>query len=178
MKFLKNLFIVIVVLAVVLVVVGFFLPKTSHVERSIVIEASQDTVFQEVNSFENYNNWSPWFKLDPDAEYTFSGPDSGVGATMAWDSEKAQVGVGSQEIVESTYPNFVKAKLLFGEDPNPGYISYTIEELGPRQSKLTWAFDADFGNNIVGRYFGMFMDGMLGPKYEEGLQALKEDIES
>ena len=55
MKFLKNLFIVIAVLAIIIIVVGFFLPKTAHVERSIVINASQDKVFQQVNSFDDYN---------------------------------------------------------------------------------------------------------------------------
>jgi len=177
MKFLKNLFIVIAVLAIIIIVVGFFLPKTAHVERSIVINASQDKVFQQVNSFDDYNSWSPWYKLDPEAKYEYSGPDSGVGAKMSWESDNAQVGIGSQEIVESTYPKLVKTELLFGEDPNPGYATFELEELGPRETKVTWSFDADFGSNIVGRYFGFFLDSMLGDTYEEGLQALKQEIE-
>ena len=178
MKFLKNLFIVIAVLAIVIIIVGFFLPKTAHVERSITINASQDKVFQQVNTFDDYNNWSPWYKMDPDAKYEFSGPDSGVGAMMSWDSENAQLGTGSQKIVESTYPKLVKTELLFGEDPKPGYATFELEELGPRETKVTWSFDADFGNNIVGRYFGVFLDSMLGSTYEEGLQALKEEVEN
>ncbi|AKE52744.1 SRPBCC family protein [Kangiella geojedonensis] len=177
MKFLKNLFIVIAVLAIIIIVVGFFLPKHAHVERSIVINASQDKVFQQVNSFDDYNSWSPWYKLDPEAKYEYSGPDSGVGAKMSWESDNAQVGIGSQEIVESTYPKLVKTELLFGEDPNPGYATFELEELGPRETKVTWSFDADFGDNIVGRYFGFFLDSMLGDTYEEGLQALKQEIE-
>ena len=178
MKFLKNLFIVIAVLAIILIVVGFFLPKTSHVERSITINASRDAVFQQVNTFEDYNSWSPWFDRDPNAEYSYSGPDSGVGAQMSWKSDNSQVGNGAQKIVESTYPKLVKMELLFGEDPNPGYATFELEEVSSQQTKLTWSFDADFGNNIIGRYFGMFMDGMLGPDYEKGLQSLKAKIES
>ena len=177
MKFLKYFFIVIAVLVIALVVVGFFLPKQVHVERTIIINASQDKVFQQVNTYKNYNDWSPWFKLDPDADYEFSGPDSGVGATMSWQSEDSQVGSGSQKIVESRSPSFVKSELVFGEDPNPGYAIFELEELGPRETKVTWSFDADFGSNIIGRYFGLFMDGMLGPSYEEGLQSLKKNIE-
>ena len=178
MKFLKNLFIVIAVIAIVLIVVGFFLPKDVHVERSITIDAAPDTVFQQVNTFSSYNSWSPWFQRDPEAEYTYSGPDSGVGAMMSWKSDNPQVGNGSQEIVESTYPKLVKTKLLFGDDPEPGYAVFELEELAPRQTKLTWSFDVDFGNNIIGRYFGLFMDDMLGPDYEKGLQSLKDKIEN
>ncbi|PXF63386.1 SRPBCC family protein [Kangiella spongicola] len=177
MKFLKNFLIVIAVLAIALVIVGFFLPKMVHVERSIVINASQDKVFQQVNSFEDYNSWSPWYKLDPEAKYEYSGPDSGVGAMMSWDSEDSQVGSGSQKIIESQYPSLVKSELLFGEDPNPAYATFVLEELGPKETKVTWSFDADFGDNIIGRYFGLMMDSMLGPSYEEGLESLKAEIE-
>ena len=178
MKLLRNLFIIIAVIAIILVVVGFFLPQTAHVERSIVINASPDTVFQEVNTFEEYNDWSPWFKRDPEAVYEYSGPNSGIGAKMSWKSEVPQVGNGSQEIIESTYAKHVKTELIFGEDPKPSYASFELEELGPKSTKLTWSFDADFGNNIIGRYFGIFMDKMLGPDYESGLESLKNKIEN
>lgn len=177
MKFLKYLFLIIAALAVVIVVVGFFLPKSVHMERSTTINASIDKVFQQVNTFEDYNSWSPWFERDPNAEYQFSGPETGVGAKMAWQSDDAQVGDGSQEIVESTYPKHVKTELMFGEDPKPGYAVFTLEELGPRETKITWSFEADFGNNIIGRYFGLMMDSMLGPDYEKGLASLKANVE-
>ena len=96
---------------------------------------------------------------------------------MAWTSELREVGSGLQEIIESDYPRHVKTKLYFGDDPNPGYATYTLEKLGPNQTKLTWSFDADFGNNIIGRYFGLMMDGMLGPDYEKGLAKLKSTLE-
>ncbi|NVK21174.1 MAG: SRPBCC family protein [Kangiellaceae bacterium] len=177
MKFLKWFFIILATLVAILVIAGFFLPKESHVERSTTINASMDTVFQQVNSFQNFNQWSPWVEKDPNATYTYSGPDAGVGNKMAWASELREVGSGSQEIVESDYPRHVKTKLYFGDDPNPGYATFTLEELGPKQTKLTWSFDADFGSNIVGRYFGLMMDGMLGPEYEKGLAKLKSTLE-
>ena len=177
MKFIKWFLIVVALLLVTLAVIGFFLPKVAHVERSITINASRDAVFAQVNSFKNFNQWSPWFDKDPNANYQYSGPESGVGNSMSWNSDKKEVGKGSQEIVESQYPSHVKAKLLFGDDPNPGYATYTIEEITYNQTKITWSFDADFGNNVVGRYFGLMMDGMLGPDYEKGLQSLKEKVE-
>ncbi len=178
MKFLKWLLIILVTLLIVLAVVGFFLPQKVHVERSIVIDGDRDAVFTQINSMQNFNTWSPWFKLDPNANYQYSGPEAGKGNKMSWSSEDPNVGKGAQEIVESQYPAFVKTELFFGDDPNPGYADFTIEEVTYTQTRVTWGFDADFGNNILGRYFGLMMDGMLGPKYEEGLQALKEKVEN
>lgn len=177
MKFLRNLFIAVAVVAVILVAVGFFLPKSVHMERSTTINAPIDEVFQQVNTFKNYNSWSPFFERDPDAQYQFSGPESGVGAKMAWESDKPKVGTGSQEIIESDYPVLVKSKLLFGEATEPSFTAFKLEELSSEETKVTWSFAADFGNNIVGRYFGLFMDDMLGPDYEKGLASLKNQIE-
>ncbi|NVJ67324.1 MAG: SRPBCC family protein [Gammaproteobacteria bacterium] len=178
MKFLKWFLIILVSLLIILAVVGFFLPQKVHLERSIIIGANRDTVFTQINSMQNFNQWSPWYKLDPNANYQYSGPDAGKGNRMSWSSQDPNVGKGSQEIVESQYPSLVRTELLFGDDPNPGYAEFSIEEITYTQTRVTWGFDADFGNNIVGRYFGLFLESMLGPQYEEGLKALKEQVES
>ena len=36
-----------------------------------------------LNSYRHFNQWSPWSKLDPEAVYTWSGPDDGPGARLA-----------------------------------------------------------------------------------------------
>lgn len=176
MKFLKRFFIVLVVLLIVLGVVGFFLPQTAHVERKVIIDANINTVFEQVNSMRNFHAWSPWTEKDPNAEYVFNGPLAGQGSKMAWVSQLSEVGQGSQEIVESTYPTFVKTELYFGEDPNPGFASFRLEEISLNETQVIWSFDADFGNNVIGRYFGLMMDGMLGPEYEKGLENLKNKL--
>lgn len=178
MKFLKWLLIIVVSLAIVLAVIGFFLPKTVHIERSIVIGGDRDKVFNQINSMERFNQWSPWFKLDPNANYQYSGPQSGKGSKMSWDSADPNLGKGTQEIIESQYPSLVKTELFFGDDPNPGYATFNIEEITYTQTRVTWSFDADFGNNIIGRYFGLMLDSMLGPQYDEGLKALKQQVEN
>lgn len=177
MKFLKWLLIIIAVLAVVLVVVGFILPQQRHVERSITISAMKDTVFNQVNNLQNFNNWSPWSDIDPKTSYSFTGPQSGVGATMAWDSQMEEVGSGTYKIIESNYPNLVKFEMKFGQEQMLAFSSFTLEEVGVEQTRVTWSFDIDFGNNLIGRYFGLMMDGAVGPQYEKGLDNLKDVVE-
>ena len=178
MKFLKWLLIIIAVLAVILVVVGFLLPQTKHVERSITVEATKDTVFNQVNNLQNFNNWSPWAEIDPNASYTYTGPNSGVGATMAWDSQMPEVGSGTYKIVESNYPNLVKIEMKFGQEQIPAESSFILEELSYDQTRVTWTLDADFGNDLIGRYMGFFlMERAVGPQYEKGLKNLQDIVE-
>jgi len=176
MKFLKRLLILLLGLAVIFVIVGFFLPKQVNVERSISIDAPPHVVYGLVDNFERFNEWSPWAKMDPDTKYTYSGPESGVGAKLSWESDNPNVGSGYQEIIEAIPDELVKNHLDFGEN-GKGNAAFLLKPEG-EGTHVTWAFETDFGQNLIGRYFGLFMDKMLGPHYEEGLASLKKLAES
>jgi effector-binding domain-containing protein/uncharacterized protein YndB with AHSA1/START domain len=171
MRFVKKAAIFLVVLVVLLAGIGMLLPRMRHVERSTTIGAPPATVFALVNGYRLFNKWSPWFELDPAARYTYEGPDFGVGARMAWTSEKKDVGSGSQEIVESRPHEAVKVKLDFGGQ-GTAMAQWTLAPEG-EGTKVTWGLDADMGAGPIGRWFGLMMDGMVGKDYEKGLAGLK-----
>jgi len=176
MKILKMLLIGLLALVALLVIVGLFLPSTLHVERSTVISAPQSTVFALVNGYARFNEWSPWARIDPQTNYTYEGPVQGVGAKQAWESENSEVGVGSQVITASEPYRRVETELDFGSQGTAqAYFDLTAEG---DATKVVWGFDTSFGYNLMFRYVGLFMDGMLGPSYEEGLAGLKKLAES
>lgn len=175
MKVLVKILLGLVIVVVLLAVVGFLLPREVHMERSIAVDATPNEVYQEINNFQNFNKWSPWAQIDPNTKYDYSGPASGVGAKMSWTSDHPDVGSGSQEIVESI-PNQKVTNVLLFDGFEPSYASLIIEDAG-NGSTVTWTFDGDMGNNPIGRYFGLFMEDMLGPQYEEGLSNLKMVVE-
>lgn len=176
MSIVKKILKVLAVLVLLLVVVAFLLPRSVHVERQTTISAPRATVFTLVNGFQNFNKWSPWHDRDPQTQYSYSGPSLGIGARMSWSSQDPNVGSGSQEIVESQPWELVKTKLDFGPDG----IATAHFKLVPQGSgtQVIWGFDTDLGNNPVSRYFGLFLDRMLGPDYEKGLAGLKKLAES
>lgn len=175
MNILKNFVLTIVVLAGALYAIGLVLPQAAHVERSIVVNAPATTVFTVLNGFRQFPRWSPWADLDPNAVTTVEGPETGVGAKMSW-SGNAEVGTGSQEILESTPPSSIKLRLTFGDFPGSFLASYTLTPEGAG-TRVTWGFDADYGSSVPGRYFGLLSDSMLGPDYEKGLSRLKTFVE-
>lgn len=174
MKILKWLIVGILGLAAVLAVVGLVLPRQVRVQRTATVARPPAQVYALMNNMKRFNEWSPWAKLDPKTEYTFSGPDSGVGAKLEWKSDDPNVGKGMQVITSST-PESVKLDLEFGGQGN-SKVEYAFQPDGTG-TRVTWTMDSDLGNNPIGRWFGLMMDGMVGPDFERGLASLKSVVE-
>ena len=175
MRILKWLLGIALVLAVLICGGGLLLPASSHLERSTVIERPPGEVFATLNSFGRFNEWSPWFEMDPSAKYTYSGPASGVGAKLAWVGNSS-VGSGSQEIIESVPDGRIVNALDFGGSQAKATFQLTPDGNGTR---VTWSLDSEHGYNPINRLFGAFLlDGMVGKDYEKGLVKLKGVLES
>tara|TARA_R110002096_G_scaffold343771_1_gene536695 strand:+ start:501 stop:1040 length:540 start_codon:yes stop_codon:yes gene_type:complete len=178
MKILKIVVIVIIAIIGIIVIVGMLSPREVTLERSITINASAESIFEEIKGIKALNSWSPWQKIDPEGtKYTFEGPEIGVGSKMSWESEHPDVGTGSQKITESIENKKIRTELYFGGFDAPSYANITIAPDGGK-SIVTWTFEGDMGSNPIGRIMGLMMDGMLGPSYEEGLQNLKTQAEA
>lgn len=154
---------------------GLMLPDTRHVEREITIDASAAEVFPHLNSLRQFNKWSPWAKIDPQTEYSFEGPEAGVGAKMKWTSTNKTVGKGAQEIVESEINSSVKTLLKFGKNDLSMATFKLTESSG--STNVVWSFDINLSNTIS-RYFGLMMEGWVGHSYEQGLTELKAIVEA
>ncbi len=168
-------------LIAIVILLGFVLPDKVHLERETTINASQEEIFALVADFNQWNSWSPWAKLDPDAEYSLSG--SGVGQRMEWKSEHPDVGHGAQEITALDAPNSVSTFLDFG-DMGRANATFKLSPAGDGATKVVWGFDTNMRDGVpvymqpMSTYFRFFMEGMLGPQYEEGLANLKAVAEA
>lgn len=180
MKALKYIAITLLGLVLLILLVSFFLPSKTHVERSIIINAKPKYVFELVSNFKNWNQWSPWYKKDTTAVYTFGEIVEGTGAKFSWKSNNPDVGNGGMEIVGIVPDQKVEIELTFDEFKNRADFTLS-DEAG--SIKLTWSFDSDtdklpFYWVPMSKIFGLMMDGMLGPDYEEGLKSIKAIAET
>jgi effector-binding domain-containing protein len=172
---LKKILLGLVGLIVVLVLIGFLLPREARVERSIIIDRPASVIFPVINSFERFGEWSPWQELDPNLKVTVSGQRAGVGAKYSWTGND-KVGIGTQEISASEPNKSVTNDLDFGDmGRSKAVMSLTPEGSGTR---VNWTLDSDLGTNPLFRYFGLLMDRMVGKDYERGLAKLKALAES
>jgi effector-binding domain-containing protein len=164
------------VLLAIFIVGGLFLPNTKRVERQIEIARPASFIYQFFNGFKRYNEWSPYVVKDPATQHVYSGPETGVGAKMAWTSKI--LGDGSQTVVEAKENQLVATDLVF--DGGGGKAFYQLEPKGD-STLVRWAFESDAGSkfpaNILGRWMNLLMDRFVGPDYEAGLANLKVRVE-
>lgn len=92
-------------------IIGFFLPATQTVERSVEVEAYPEDIFPLLNDLKAYSQWSPLHALLTDAETIYGGADSGVGQTMVWQNATGAYPFGSQEITQSQPSEFVQVQV-------------------------------------------------------------------
>lgn len=175
MRLMKALAGVVAVPVLLFFAVGGLLPDHAQVERGIHIERSPAAIHAVLDGYGRFNEWSPWAERDPAANYEYSGPRSGVGATLHW-SGNAEVGEGTQRIVESVPGERVVSALDFG-DRGRATAAFV---LAPRDAgtDVVWRFRADFEGRLIDRWFGLFFDRMIGGDYERGLARLKTLLES
>jgi len=162
-------------LLVVLVAIAFVLPRHATVSRSVEIAAPPSALFAIVGDLRRFNDWSPWFDRDPAAVYTFTGPTDGVGQTLNWKSEDKTVGSGSMAIERLDPDKAVDMAITFAGQ-GAAKAAMVLEPVAAG-TKVTWGFSSDLGFDPVARYFGLMMDGIVGPDYDKGLAKLKAIVE-
>jgi uncharacterized protein YndB with AHSA1/START domain len=164
-----------VVIALFLIIVALR-PGDFKIERSVLISAPPELVFEQVNDLHQFQKWSPWAKMDPDAKTTFSGPPAGVGSAFGWDGEKT--GAGTMTLTESKPTELVRFRLDFTKPfKGTNLAQFTIRPEGD-QTRLNWAMTGKY--NFVMKAAGMFMDcdKMIGDQFEQGLGFLKSIAEA
>lgn len=175
MKIIKGILVAIVVMVVIITVVGFLSPSHIRVERSVVINAPSEAVHDQVNNLKNWNNWSPWYKMDTAMKIEYNGTDAGVGASYKWISENKNVGTGDMTIIASSKDSISSAMNFMDGGVATAKFTFAGSDSG---TSVTWSMEMDMGMNPVKRVFGLFMDKMLGPDFEKGLESLKQYTES
>lgn len=174
MKLLKKVLLGLVGLVLLLVIVSFFIPSAYTVERSVIIKAGPEAIFPHVNNLQTWETWSPWTREKyPTMEYSYSGPEAGVGAISEW---KEESGNGKLVITASDTATGIRYDLEFdeGQMKSKGSITFTATSEG---TKVTWSDVGDVGLNPMGKYFTFFLDSMIGPDFQKGLNKLKTIVE-
>lgn len=173
---LKKIAIVLVVIFALIVALAATRPDTFSVERRVTIKAPPEKIMPLLADFRNWQRWSPWERLDPNMQRTFSGPASGLGAAYAW-TGNSDVGQGRMEIIEYTPPATTAIKLQFIK---PMAITNTTTfALAPQgdSTEVVWtmAGPMPFLSKVMSVF--MSMDTMVGRDFERGLAQLKAAAE-
>lgn len=162
------------IVAVVFLVVGFLLPSSRHFEHSVETNRKMTIVYDTLNSFARFTDWNMLQLRDPGMEIKASGPVSGVGAQIDYDSKESSVGKGTWKIVDSQPGKSVTLEITDEERGHNKRTSYLLESTGQnkRNVKITQTYDVDYGMDLIGRYAGMYVSSGAGERMKMSLSRL------
>jgi Polyketide cyclase / dehydrase and lipid transport len=176
MKVMKKALLVVLLIPIVLVVVSLFLPASYRVERRVTMNARPSAVFPHINSPRHWPEWTAWTVAKyPDMRVSFTGPEAGMGASYSWEGKSS--GRGTLKITRSEPDESIGYDLDFEKGKHVSKGAITLEPSGESVA-VTWSNEGDLGWNPVSRFFGLFMDKMMGPDLEEGLRNLQKKVEA
>lgn len=161
---------IILILVIYAVVAMLAFSKDYHYEKSIVINAPKEKVWEHTGSLKAYNVWDPFSKADKNVKIEYSGTSGQVGDSYHWVGNK-DVGEGKQTVTEIVPNEKMVTELQFIK-PWEGIATATFQ-LTPEgnQTKVTWTMDNELTTpmKIMKPMMDMQMDKMFG----QGLDNLK-----
>lgn len=157
---------VIVALAIVFVLAVVFtiaLPSTGHVERSVTVSSPARQIFDVLDGFHTYPSWTALTGYDSRVQMTYEGPALSSGAKVSWRSSNGTIGDGSLTVAAMPAPEQDKQVTWDVQNIWRGtnkHFTFTIDpsENG-KTSKVTMAYDVDFGWNLLARVSGLYLQG-------------------
>lgn len=175
MKLLKWLFGGLAAFIVVIIGIAYSLPNEYGVTRSITINARPDQIYPYISAPKEWKKWSVWNQRDPAMTMTYSGPEYGDGATWEWQSKtEGNGGMKFQKVIAN---HEVGYELHFEGMGKPSTGALTLLEEG-KSTKITWTMLGTSEGNLMTKLFAPFMDNLVGPDFQAGLQNLKTLVEA
>ncbi len=155
-----EMLVALLIVFVLAVLVGVALPDHGHVERSVEIPSPVRQVYDTLNGFRRFQQYTGLRGLDPAMKTSLSGPEAGVGAKVAWTSASPKLRDGSLTITESKEDTSLKMTLdndWIGTDKT--YAITLTPSANGRTVRVTESYDVNYGWNLLWRFGGLYING-------------------
>lgn len=173
MKILKNILFVILGLIALILIVALFAPKEFGGKSEIIINKSQQEVYDYIKFLKNQDNYGTWNQMDPNMQKSYIGTDGTVGFTYEWQSEEWMVGTGKQVITHLDGQK-MESDLFFADSNEAAKSVLSTTAQGENQTLVKWQVSgkSPYPWNIMNLFFNM--DG----EFDKGLENLKNQLEN
>jgi len=143
-------------------------PNEYALTRSRMIAAPAAVLYNEVNDYKNWPQFSPWLEQEPDATLTYLEETSGPHAGYAWNG--TILGEGNMTTLAVTEDESISQKINFIKPfESQSNIDWSFEPQND-STKVSWTMSGkmDFMSKMYTTFFGSFED-TVGPDFERGL---------
>jgi hypothetical protein len=177
---LLELLISMAIVAVLFLIVGVVLPSSRTLTENVETNRRLTIVFDTLNSFNRFDDWSPLALYDPAVKLQRSGPEAGVGARVEYTSDVENVGSGSWEIVESVPGERVVIAIENDDRGSNKRTEFILRPTGRnnRNVEITQTYRVDYGWDLLGRYSGLYVGRNVGDRMKLGLDRIMNMLAS
>lgn len=153
-----------------------------EIERSQLIDAPPQLLYNEINDFKNWENWGPWHEKDPDMKISYAERSKGEGASFAWQGDKGSDGsmVNQEAVKNSSILEKMILKLPFGDAESQVYWKFEPQtESGSQQTKVTLGIKGDqgFWEKAYWATKDSTRTALITPYFEKSLQKLTKTVQ-
>lgn len=161
------------------VIVGVFLPSHAHIERSIDISHNPRHIYDVLNNFRRFQDYAggELRAQDPNVKFSLSGPAYGPGATLSWQGNDV---IGNGKLVNKSGNIDLAGNSKVTWDitndwrgENKTFSFEVTPRQGQRVSSVTWSYDVDYGWNLIDRYSQLWIHGAPATLIRYGLDSLQ-----
>lgn len=160
-------------LFLVVTLLSLLMPSKVMTARSVVIHASDTSLEKQIADLANWKNWHPVF-MNKVSHPAISNPSSGIGASAKWTTN------GKENILQITerQPGSVRMRLArSGENEIDNILSLSHVE-GGSAVQVEWRVLTRLEWYPWEKFYGIFVDKLTGPGYEQALDNLKKFAEN
>lgn len=159
------------------VIIGLALPSSGHIERSVEISHNGRHISDMLSNFRRFPDWGAIRLLDPKAQFSLEGPDYGQGSKISWTSAKPNPGNGSFEVTGKEGDTGLTWKVTNPWKGENKHYTITLEpQRNGRITKVTWAYDVEYGWDLIARYSGLYINGDPATQIQLNLASLQQQM--
>lgn len=172
MRILKYLFLLLLLSFVALSIFVATQKGDFTVERSQIINSPKSTVFNFVNEYRNWEDFSSWIIEDPEMQIAYPKKTSGPGASFSW---KGKEGSGDMLTVFVKENDSIAQKM--NDNETSSLISWSFKDtIGG--TKITWKTTGKMSFMMkVNTTFSGGLNTILGKTYEKSLANLDKILD-
>ena len=156
-----ELLVSLLIVFVLVVVVGALLPAHGHLERTVEVSSPLRQIYDSVNTFRRFPEWSSLRGIDPQTTMHARRSRVGTGRRASnGPAQSPQVGEGALEIASTEQDSKVAMALTNAwSGENKTYTITLVPSQNGKTVTINWAYDAEYGWNLMWRYAGLYING-------------------
>ncbi|MCG8322675.1 MAG: SRPBCC family protein [Cytophagales bacterium] len=144
------------------------MPKM-HIEKSTVINAPVEKIYNTLNNFNHWTPWSPWLIQEPEAKVEVAGDAK----YYSWEGNR--IGTGNMKVTAEKSNESIDYDLNFVKPwKSSAKVRFEMKSQG-EGTEVTWLMDGSLP--VFMFWMKKMMEAYVGMDYERGLSMLKEYVE-